>query len=57
MRDVADMIIHGKRSASWFLRLRTGRQRWQWFRARAQNELEGPEKRITVTLSEPSPQW
>lgn len=39
MRDVADMVCHGKPSASWLMGLRTGQGRWRWFKALAQNEL------------------
>lgn len=51
MRDVADMIVHGKRNANWFLRLRTGRQRWQWFQARASSS-DAPEGAIVIHLSQ-----
>ena len=50
MRDVADMVTHGKSQASWFLRMRTGKNNWQWFRAVAQNHLETPESVITIIL-------
>ena len=39
MRDVADMVCHGKAKASWMLRLRTGRGRWRWYKASAHNHL------------------
>ncbi len=57
MRDVADMILHGKHAATWFLRLRTGRKRWQWLRAHAVNALSTPDGVIRVKLSEATPQW
>lgn len=56
MRDVADMIVHGKRAATWFLRLRTGRKRWQWYRAYALNELKTREL-ILVRLHEATSDW
>ena len=56
MRDVADMIVHGKHAATWFLRLRTGRKRWQWYRAYAINELNQPAEAICVRLSEATPE-
>lgn len=56
MRDVADMIVHGKHAATWFLRLRTGRKRWQWYRAYAINELKARQA-ILVRLSEATPEW
>lgn len=51
MRDVADMVVHGKRSARWFLRLRTGRQRWQWYQARTETS-DAPDGAIRIHLSE-----
>lgn len=56
MRDVADMIVHGKRVATWFLRMRTGRKRWQWYRAYAVNELHSEQAAICVRLSEATPE-
>ena len=56
MRDVADMIVHGKHVTTWFLRLRTGRKRWQWYRASAFNDLAG-RNTIVVRLSEATPEW
>lgn len=42
MRDLADMVCRGKQRAQWLLRLRTGKKRWRWYRATAENDL-GPE--------------
>jgi len=42
MRDLADMVCRGKQRAQWLLRLRTGKKRWRWYRAIAQNDL-GPD--------------
>lgn len=39
MRDVADMVCYGKPKANWLIRLRTGRGRWQWYRATVTNGL------------------
>ncbi len=50
MRDVADMIVYGKRTAEWFIRLRTGHQRWQWYRATAHNESGAADPRIVIHL-------
>ena len=37
MRDVAEMVCHGKKQAWWQLRMRTGRGRWRWFKMLAHN--------------------
>ena len=50
MRDVADMVCRGKAQASWLLRLRTGQNRWRWYKATARNELMRPEATLTVHL-------
>lgn len=50
MRDVADMVCYGKSSANWLLRLRTGKGRWHWFKAKVQNRLEENERSIVVNL-------
>lgn len=51
MRDVADMVCYGKPQASWLMRLRTGRGRWQWFRASVSNHLN-EEDHIYIVLNE-----
>lgn len=50
MRDVADMVCHGKASASWLLRLRTGNGRWRWYRVAARNHLKSPQREIQLTI-------
>lgn len=50
MRDVADMVCHGKRQSSWVLRLRKRNQSWRWFNATAYNYLEGDDGEIAVYL-------
>lgn len=51
MRDIAHMVSHQKESADWLLRLRTGNQRWRWYRAAAKNHLsEDSEGAIRVLL-------
>ncbi len=52
MRDVADMVCYGKAKASWLIRLRTGKNRWRWYKANAQNDLRAPARAITVYLRE-----
>lgn len=42
MRDLADMVCRGKQRAQWLLRLRTGKDRWRWYRTIAKNDL-GPD--------------
>ena len=44
MRDLAHMMCHRKRQASWLLRMRTQNGRWRWFRAvvQALPESSGP---------------
>jgi PAS domain-containing protein len=50
MRDVADMVCHGKPSATWLLRLRTVSGRWQWFKADVRNRSDLPTAAVTVVL-------
>ena len=50
MRDVADMVCYGKAKASWLIRLRTGKNRWRWYKATAQNLLKAPAGAITIYL-------
>lgn len=52
MRDVADMVCYGKPRASWLLRMRTGRGRWQWIRATVSNQLESEVPAIKVVVSD-----
>jgi hypothetical protein len=49
MRDLAHMVNHGVQRARWLLRLRTGADRWRWYRATARNRLPS-EDAILVTL-------
>jgi len=50
MRDVADMVCYGKARASWLIRLRTGKNRWRWYKATARNLLKAPAGAITIHL-------
>lgn len=50
MRDVADMVCHGKKQASWFLRMRLGTHEWHWFTATAYNYLSDDAGEIAVFL-------
>jgi len=50
MRDLAHMVCRGKQRAQWLLRLRTGNDRWRWYRASAQNKLGTGEDHILVRL-------
>ncbi len=50
MRDVADMVCHGKESGTWLLRLRTGRGRWRWYKAAVRNYLNEETPGISVAL-------
>ncbi|WP_456426597.1 hypothetical protein [Rhodocaloribacter sp.] len=50
MRDVADMVCYGKAKASWLIRLRTGKNRWRWYKANAQNLLKAPAGAIAIYL-------
>jgi len=49
MRDLAHMVNHGVQRARWLLRLRTGADRWRWYRATARNRLPS-EDAILVSL-------
>lgn len=53
MRDVADMVCYGKSQATWLLRLRTGKDRWRWYKASVMNRLE-EEDAIQIQLDEQS---
>jgi hypothetical protein len=48
MRDVADMVCHGKPKATWLVRLRTGQGRWRWYNAAVRNDLRN--SAILITL-------
>lgn len=50
MRDLAHMVAHGKQSAQWLLRMRTGNGRWRWYRVMVQNYLYFLEGSIQVFL-------
>lgn len=50
MRDVADMVCHGKPSATWLVRLRTVSGRWQWFKADVRGRGDIPEAAVTIVL-------
>ncbi len=52
MRDVADMVCYGKPKATWLLRMRTGRGRWQWVRATVTNHLEDDVPAIQVVVND-----
>ena len=52
MRDVADMVCYGKPRANWLVRLKTGRNRWSWYRAAVTNRLNDPENDIQILLSD-----
>lgn len=55
MRDVADMVMFGKKRASWLVRMRTGRRRWQWYKASVLNGLAVPGGAIVIELSTITP--
>ena len=50
MRDLAHIVCRGKQRAQWLLRLRTGNNRWRWYRASARNHLGQQENHILVRL-------
>ena len=50
MRDIADMVCYGKSQSTWLLRLRSGKQRWRWYRATVKNRLDEAHPAIYVTL-------
>lgn len=49
MWDLAQMVEQGVRRSKWLLRLRTGNNRWRWYRAAAKNKLQS-EGTILVLL-------
>lgn len=52
MRDVADMVCFRKRQTSWLLRLRTGQDRWRWFKVRVSNQLTQEDGAIVLQLQD-----
>jgi len=50
MHDLANMVCRGKQRAQWLLRLRTGNERWRWYRASARNNLGGEDEHIRIRL-------
>lgn len=50
MRDMADMVCHCRKYSQWLLRLRTGNDRWRWYRAKVRNHLDEPETFIQLRL-------
>ncbi len=51
MRDVADMVCHGKNRATWLVRLRTKKGRWKWFKADVFNRLDQTSSSLDIILS------
>lgn len=52
MQDIAHMVCCRQQQASWLLRLRTGRGRWRWYRATAENRLHQAEGDILIRLTD-----
>lgn len=50
MQDLAHMVSHRKQRARWLLRLRTGTQRWRWYRAAVENHLDRSDGGVRVLL-------
>jgi PAS domain-containing protein len=50
MQDLADMVSRGKQRTQWLLRLRTGNERWRWYRAAVRNNLGRQEDHIRIRL-------
>lgn len=50
MKDLADMVARGKQQAKWLLRLRTGNDRWRWYRVIVQNHLGAEDERVYARL-------
>jgi len=50
MRDLAHMVSRRKQQAQWLLRLRTGNERWRWYRATAKNYLDDSEDAVRILL-------
>jgi hypothetical protein len=51
MRDVADMVCHGKTRVTWLIRLRTYKGRWKWFKADVYNRLDQNSASLDIILS------
>ena len=51
-RDISQMSKQRKMQASWLLRLKTGKDRWNWFKAIAKNHLQTQERIVTIVLRE-----
>jgi PAS domain-containing protein len=49
MQDLVHMVNHGLQRTRWLLRLRTGTDRWRWYRAAVRNQLSS-EGEILVSL-------
>ena len=50
MHDLADVVCRGKQRVQWLVRLRTGNERWRWYRAFVRNRLGRVEDCILVRL-------
>lgn len=50
MRDVADMVCHGKTRATWLVRMRTARGRWKWFKADVYNRLDQAAHALEIVI-------
>lgn len=50
IRDVDAMAHRGKTRASWLLRIRTGKHRWQWYRAAVSCTQTETGRAIKITL-------
>lgn len=52
MRDLRAMFNYGKSRAAWLIQMRTGQERWRWYKARVENMLHVGEGVILVTLND-----
>lgn len=50
MQDIAHMVCFRLKSASWLLRMRTGRGRYRWYKATVRNRLNEAVERIVIKL-------
>lgn len=50
MQDLADVVCRGRRRAQWLLRLRTGHDRWRWYRVTARPRRASADERVLVGL-------
>jgi len=50
MQDLANMVSRGKQRAQWLLRLRTGNERWRWYRVAVENNLGRQDDHIRIRL-------